>query len=98
LLSLVKPFPYTEEIVATFPTLARNAVCFLSLCSICVCVYAQELTGFPDTAYDDQVDSTTQFLDHHGARGLPMVITPEMLARAAMPTRYSRYFRIPCFF
>ena len=28
--------------------------------------YIAELTGFPGTRYDDQVDSTTQFLDHYG--------------------------------
>lgn len=26
--------------------------------------YVKELTGFPGTKYDDQVDSTTQFLDY----------------------------------
>jgi predicted phage terminase large subunit-like protein len=30
--------------------------------------YVTELTGFPGTKYDDQVDSTTQALDHLRAR------------------------------
>jgi predicted phage terminase large subunit-like protein len=45
--------------------------------------YIAELTSFPGTKFDDQVDSTTQFLDYMrkpGAR--PMVISEEVLRRA----------------
>jgi predicted phage terminase large subunit-like protein len=62
--------------------------------------YIAELTGFPGTRYDDQVDSTTQFLDHFGTHGSPMIIPLEAQRRAAMPGPYSRWRNslIPCFF
>ena len=44
--------------------------------------YIAELTGFPNTKYDDQVDSTTQFLDFIGRPGaFPMQISKEALER-----------------
>jgi len=61
--------------------------------------YIAELTGFPGTSYDDQVDSTTQFLDYMrqpGAR--PMVISREALARMRLPRPYWHKRYIPCFF
>jgi phage terminase large subunit-like protein len=48
--------------------------------------YVAELTGFPGTKYDDQVDSTTQFLDYMRKPGaLPLVITAEVLRRFGPP-------------
>jgi predicted phage terminase large subunit-like protein len=53
--------------------------------------YIAELTGFPNTKYDDQVDSTTQFLDYMGQPGaMPMVISDELLRRSAIPGRWAR--------
>jgi len=50
--------------------------------------YVAELTGFPGAKYDDQVDSTTQFLDHFGSRRPPMHISKEALRRAAEKPLY----------
>jgi predicted phage terminase large subunit-like protein len=48
--------------------------------------YIAELTGFPNTKYDDQVDSTTQFLDYMRRPGaMPMVIGEEVLRRLSIP-------------
>ena len=56
--------------------------------------YVAELTGFPGTKFDDQVDSTTQFLDYWGNRKPPLIITKEVLRLAAMPgPRSHRYVR-----
>jgi len=53
--------------------------------------YVAELTGFPNMRYDDQVDSTAQFLDYVNKPGaFPMVITAEMLARAKIPGSWRR--------
>ena len=48
--------------------------------------YVAELTGFPNTKYDDQVDSTIQFLDYMRQPGaMPMVISDEVLRQLAIP-------------
>jgi predicted phage terminase large subunit-like protein len=53
--------------------------------------YIAELTGFPNTKYDDQVDSTIQFLDYISQPGaMPMVITDEMLRRSLTPAPWRR--------
>ncbi len=56
--------------------------------------YVNELTSFPGSRYDDQVDSTTQALDHLQANNNWFdLITPELLAKAARPRprRYRLY-------
>ncbi len=55
--------------------------------------YIAELTGFPGTKYDDQVDSTTQFLDCLGKFPRPFQITDEMLRAFSRPdpNRIGRY-------
>ena len=56
--------------------------------------YISELTGFPGTRFDDQVDSTTQFLDYsRNHASFLTLITPEIIKRASEPPR-----RIPSFF
>ena len=48
--------------------------------------YVAELTGFPNTKYNDQVDSTIQFLDYMRRPGaMPMVIGDEVLRRLSIP-------------
>lgn len=48
--------------------------------------YISELTGFPNMKYDDQVDSTIQFLDYMRRPGaMPMIISEELLRLAAIP-------------
>jgi predicted phage terminase large subunit-like protein len=48
--------------------------------------YIAELTGFPNNKYDDQVDSTIQFLDYvNKPGGLPLVISDEALKRVSVP-------------
>ena len=52
--------------------------------------YVEEITGFPGTTYADQVDLTTQFLDHMRNRGGGFHISDEVLRRASIPDpRYS---------
>jgi predicted phage terminase large subunit-like protein len=51
--------------------------------------YIAELTGFPGTKFDDQVDSTTQFLDCLGKFPRPLIITDEMLRILSRPGPYS---------
>jgi predicted phage terminase large subunit-like protein len=53
--------------------------------------YIAELTGFPNTKYDDQVDSTIQFLDYMRKPGaMPMEFSDELMRRvAAMPRRWA---------
>lgn len=64
--------------------------------------YVAELTGFPGSKFDDQVDSTTQFLEYMGSSTPPLIITPEMLqasrTRAPRPIRQFWYSGIPCYF
>jgi predicted phage terminase large subunit-like protein len=52
--------------------------------------YVSELTGFPNTKYYDQVDSTTQFLDHFGKVGIGLKITKEILEMSERPGPYTR--------
>lgn len=47
--------------------------------------YVDELIGFPGTKYDDQIDSTTQFLDVLRQRRRPLLIPDELLRRARLP-------------
>ncbi len=51
--------------------------------------YVNELTGFPGTKHDDQVDSTTQFLDYLGTKR-PWSITQEMIDKSRAPSPYAR--------
>ncbi len=56
--------------------------------------YVNELTSFPGSRYDDQVDSTTQALDRLRVNNNSFDwITPELLAKAARPRprRYRLY-------
>ena len=56
--------------------------------------YVAELTGFPNMRFDDQVDSTVQFLDYVNRPGaFPLVITQEMveLSRSPGPWRRRRF-------
>ncbi len=53
--------------------------------------YVAELTGFPNMRFDDQVDSTVQFLDYVNRPGaFPMMITKEMIERSKMPGPWGR--------
>jgi len=53
--------------------------------------YVAELTGFPNMRFDDQVDSTVQFLDYVNSAGaFPMVISKEVLERSRIPGPWSR--------
>jgi predicted phage terminase large subunit-like protein len=52
--------------------------------------YVNELTSFPGSRHDDQVDSTTQALDHlraNDAHDWFKYITPEVLAKLRTPRR-----------
>jgi predicted phage terminase large subunit-like protein len=50
--------------------------------------YVNELTSFPGARHDDQVDSTTQALDHlRASDNWYKYITPEVLAKASIPQR-----------
>ena len=50
--------------------------------------YVAELTGFPNMRFDDQVDSTVQFLDYVNRPGaFPLMITKEMLGRSKLHRR-----------
>lgn len=52
--------------------------------------YVAELTGFPNMRFDDQVDSTVQFLDFINQPGsIPMEISEEALRLARMPGPHS---------
>ena len=44
----------------------ENGRVFLPLAASWLADYLHELTSFPGSRYDDQVDSTTQFLDYIG--------------------------------
>ena len=53
--------------------------------------YIAELTGFPNTKYDDQVDSTVQFLVYMRQPGtMPMVVSEEALRLISMPGPWTR--------
>jgi len=57
--------------------------------------YINELTSFPGARHDDQVDSTTQALDHlrtNEGRNWFKFITPEVLAQSRIPRYpYNRF-------
>lgn len=50
--------------------------------------YVSELTGFPGTRHDDQIDSTTQALDHPRLKK-SMYVAPEVLEKARLLGRRS---------
>ena len=52
--------------------------------------YLAELTGFPGTRHDDQVDSTTQALTYFHQAPAPMVISPEVVRLFSMPGPHTR--------
>jgi phage terminase large subunit-like protein len=54
--------------------------------------YVTELTSFPGSRHDDQVDSTTQALDHLRTHERnPLRVSPELLARVRIPNpRFAR--------
>jgi hypothetical protein len=55
--------------------------------------YIAELTGFPNTKYDDQVDSTIQFLEYMSQPGaMPMVITDEVLRLTSVKAPWMRSY------
>lgn len=53
--------------------------------------YVNELTSFPGSRYDDQVDSTTQALDHLRTKKL-IVISPEFLEKSRLIRRPNRLY------
>ncbi len=53
--------------------------------------YVTELTSFPGSRYDDQVDPTTQALDHLRLRR-PMYISPELLEKSRLPGPRTRFY------
>jgi len=56
--------------------------------------YVAELTGFPNSKYDDQVDSTTQFLDFINQRGsTPLIFTEEAASEFERLSRQGRWPR-----
>jgi predicted phage terminase large subunit-like protein len=61
-----KPPPGTDKIMRLHAQTAmiENGFVFLPRSASWLPDYIRELTGFPGTKYDDQVDSTTQFLDY----------------------------------
>lgn len=64
---------------------------FLPRSALWLNAYVSELTGFPNTKFDDQVDSTIQFLDYiHQPGAMPMVISEELLERTAMPGPWTK--------
>ena len=53
--------------------------------------YVAELTGFPNMRFDDQVDSTVQFLDYVNKAGaFPMVFSKEVMDRSKIPGPWGR--------
>src|SRR6266542_217643 len=59
--------------------------------------YINELTSFPGARHDDQVDSTTQALDHlrtNEGRNWFKFITPEVLAQSRIPRYPYNRFRL----
>ena len=54
--------------------------------------YVTELTSFPGSRHDDQVDSTTQALDHlRTYERKRLWVSPELLARSRIPDpRFAR--------
>jgi predicted phage terminase large subunit-like protein len=63
-----KPPPGTDKIMRLHAQTAmfENGRVFLPRAAPWLADYMHELTSFPGTRYDDQVDSTTQFLDYIG--------------------------------
>jgi phage terminase large subunit-like protein len=55
--------------------------------------YINELTSFPGARHDDQVDSTTQALDHlRTYERASLHISPELLAKSRIPRYpYNRF-------
>lgn len=63
-----KPPPSTDKVMRLHAQSAmfENGRVFLPRTAPWLADYMHELTSFPGTRYDDQVDSTTQFLDYIG--------------------------------
>jgi phage terminase large subunit-like protein len=63
-----KPPPGSDKIMRLHAQTAmfENGLVFLPRTVSWLNDYVHELTGFPGTRHDDQVDSTTQFLDYIG--------------------------------
>ena len=61
-----KPPPGTDKAMRLHAQTAmfENGRVFLARTAPWLADYVHELTSFPGSRYDDQVDSTTQFLDH----------------------------------
>ncbi len=61
-----QPLPGNDKIIRLHAQTAwfENGLVFLPRSATWLADYVTELTGFPGTKYDDQVDSTTQALDH----------------------------------
>jgi predicted phage terminase large subunit-like protein len=61
-----KPPPGTDKVMRLHAQTAmfENGLVFLPRAAPWLADYVHELTGFPGTRHDDQVDSTTQFLDY----------------------------------
>jgi hypothetical protein len=53
--------------------------------------YVNELTSFPGSRYDDQVDSTTQALDHLHTKKV-IYISPELLEKSRLIRRPNRLY------
>jgi len=61
-----QPLPGNDKIIRLHAQTAwfENGLVFLPRIAPWLADYVTEITGFPGTKYDDQVDSTTQALDH----------------------------------
>ncbi|MBN9546989.1 MAG: phage terminase large subunit [Alphaproteobacteria bacterium] len=83
-----KPAPgYDKEMRLHAQTAAfESGQVFLPSAAPWLADYVAELTGFPGAKFDDQVDSTTQFLDHVRSKR-SVIITDEMLAYARSRAR-----------
>lgn len=65
-----KPPPSTDKIMRLFAQTGKFEAgrVLLPKAAHWLDTYIAEITGFPGTRHDDQVDSTTQFLDHYGSK------------------------------
>jgi predicted phage terminase large subunit-like protein len=65
-----QPLPGNDKVIRLHAQTAwfENGLVFLPKSAPWLADYVTEITGFPGTKYDDQVDSTTQALDHLRAR------------------------------
>jgi predicted phage terminase large subunit-like protein len=79
------PPPGTDKLMRLYAQTIHfeNSRIFLRKDASWLADYVAELTGFPGTRYDDQVDSTTQFLHYLSNRPMPLIISKELLRRAS---------------